>query len=35
VLWGNTAMLRVFEKMGFDMQKRRDEGVVELTMMFK
>jgi hypothetical protein len=28
-------MLHVFEKMGFDMEKRRDEGVVELTMMFK
>ena len=35
VLMGNTAMLHVFEKMGFDMEKRRDEGVVELTMMFK
>jgi RimJ/RimL family protein N-acetyltransferase len=35
VLWGNTAMLHVFEKMGFDMQKRREEGVVELTMLFK
>jgi acyl-CoA hydrolase/RimJ/RimL family protein N-acetyltransferase len=35
VLMGNTAMLHVFENMGFDMEKRRDEGVVELTMMFK
>ena len=35
VLLGNTAMLHVFEKMGFDIERRRDEGVVELTMMFK
>ena len=35
VLMGNTAMLHVFEKMGFDMEKRRDEGIVELTMMFR
>ncbi|HSB06632.1 MAG TPA: GNAT family N-acetyltransferase [Thermodesulfobacteriota bacterium] len=35
VLWGNTAMLHLFEKMGFETEKRRDEGVVELTMMFK
>ncbi len=35
VLWGNTAMLHLFEKMGFDMDRRREEGVVELTMLFK
>ena len=35
VLWGNKAMLHVFEKMGFDTEKRRDEGIIELTMMFK
>ena len=35
VLWGNTAMLHLFEKMGFETERRRDEGVVELTMMFK
>jgi len=34
VLWGNTAMLHLFEKMGFETEKRRDEGIVELTMMF-
>jgi acyl-CoA hydrolase/RimJ/RimL family protein N-acetyltransferase len=35
VLWGNKAMLHVFEKMGFDTEKRRDEGMIELTMIFK
>jgi len=35
VLWGNTAMLHVFEKMGFNMEKRREEGIVELRMLFK
>jgi RimJ/RimL family protein N-acetyltransferase len=35
VLWENRMMLHVFEKMGFDMEKRRDEGIIELTMMFK
>jgi RimJ/RimL family protein N-acetyltransferase len=35
VLWGNTAMLHLFEKMGFETEKRREEGIVELTMMFK
>jgi hypothetical protein len=27
-------MLRVFEKMGFDIDKRREEGVYELRMGF-
>jgi RimJ/RimL family protein N-acetyltransferase len=35
VLWENRMMLHVFEKMGFDMEKRRYEGIIELTMMFK
>jgi hypothetical protein len=35
VLWGNKAMLHVFEKMGFDTEKRRDEGIIELTMIFR
>ena len=35
VLYGNTAMLHLFESMGFNMQKRHEEGVYELTMMFK
>ena len=35
VLYGNTAMLHLFESMGFNMQKRHEEGVYELIMMFK
>ncbi len=35
VLLENRPMLRVFEKMGFDMQKRVGSGVYELRMMFR
>ena len=35
VLVENVPMLRLFEKMDFDMVKRMDEGVYELRMMFK
>lgn len=35
VLTENLAMLHVFEKMGFDIQKRSEGGVYELKMMFK
>jgi acyl-CoA hydrolase/ribosomal protein S18 acetylase RimI-like enzyme len=35
VLVENRAMLHLFEKMGFDIQKRREEGVYEMEMMFK
>ncbi len=35
VLAENTPMLHVFDKMGFDIQKRRDEGIYELRMTFK
>jgi len=34
VLIGNHAMLRVFEKMGFDMDRRQEEGVFELKRIF-
>ena len=35
VLMENRPMLHLFEKMGFDIQKRREEGVYELEMMFR
>jgi len=35
VLIENRAMLHLFEKMGFDIKKRREEGVYELEMTFK
>jgi ribosomal protein S18 acetylase RimI-like enzyme len=35
VLADNWRMLRLFEKMGFDIQKRLDAGAYELKMMFK
>jgi GNAT superfamily N-acetyltransferase len=35
VLFDNVRMLRVFEKMGFDMKKSFDGGVCKLKMMFK
>lgn len=35
VLVGNNAMLRLFEKMGFDIAKRNEEGVYELRMGFR
>ena len=35
VLVENKPMLHLFEKMGFDMEKRVEEGVYELKMMFK
>jgi acyl-CoA hydrolase/GNAT superfamily N-acetyltransferase len=35
VLLENRAMLHLFEKMGFDIKKRREEGVYELQMMFR
>ena len=35
VLVENRAMLHLFEKMGFDIRKRREEGVYEMEMMFK
>jgi acyl-CoA hydrolase/ribosomal protein S18 acetylase RimI-like enzyme len=35
VLAENTPMLHVFDKMGFDIQKRREEGIYELRMTFK
>jgi len=35
VLTDNKPMLRVFEKMGFDMEKRVSEGVYELKMKFR
>jgi len=35
VLMENQAMLHLFEKMGFDIQKRRGEGVYELRMAFR
>jgi RimJ/RimL family protein N-acetyltransferase len=35
VLIENKPMLHLFEKMGFDMEKRVEEGVYELKMMFK
>jgi RimJ/RimL family protein N-acetyltransferase len=35
VLAENRAMLHLFEKMGFDIKKRREEGVYEMEMMFK
>jgi RimJ/RimL family protein N-acetyltransferase len=35
VLVENRAMLHLFDKMGFDIKKRREEGIYELEMMFK
>jgi RimJ/RimL family protein N-acetyltransferase len=35
VLVDNQAMLHLFEKMGFDIDKRSGEGVYELRMTFK
>ena len=35
VLVGNTPMLHLFEKMGFDIQKKSTEGVYELKMAFR
>jgi acyl-CoA hydrolase/ribosomal protein S18 acetylase RimI-like enzyme len=35
VLAENRPMLHLFDKMGFDIKKRREEGVYELEMMFK
>jgi acyl-CoA hydrolase/GNAT superfamily N-acetyltransferase len=35
VLVENRAMLHLFEKMGFDIKKRKEEGVYEMEMMFK
>ena len=35
VLTRNRPMLRLFEKMGFDIEKMREEGVYELRMGFK
>lgn len=35
VLVENQPMLRLFEKMGFDIQRRTEEGVVELRMQFR
>jgi RimJ/RimL family protein N-acetyltransferase len=35
VLVDNRPMIRVFEKMGFDLKKRMDEGVYDLEMKFK
>jgi ribosomal protein S18 acetylase RimI-like enzyme len=34
VLMENTQMLHLFEKMGFDIEKRREEGVYEMRMGF-
>jgi RimJ/RimL family protein N-acetyltransferase len=35
VLMENRPMLHLFEKMGFDIQKRREEGIYEHKMTFK
>ena len=35
VLLGNQPMLSLFEKMGFDIERRRSEGIYELKMAFK
>ena len=35
VLAENRSMLHLFDKMGFDIKKRREEGVYELEMMFR
>jgi RimJ/RimL family protein N-acetyltransferase len=35
VLVENKAMLHLFDKMGFDIKKRREEGVYELEMTFR
>jgi len=34
VFFDNRSMLRLFERMGFDIEKTRDEGVYELKMKF-
>jgi RimJ/RimL family protein N-acetyltransferase len=35
VLAENRPMLHLFDKMGFDIKRRREEGVYELEMMFR
>ncbi len=35
VLSRNRSMISLFEKMGFDIEKRREEGVYELKMTFR
>jgi ribosomal protein S18 acetylase RimI-like enzyme len=35
VLVENRAMLHLFNKMGFDIERRREEGVYELKIMFR
>ncbi|MGQ9508701.1 MAG: GNAT family N-acetyltransferase [Thermodesulfobacteriota bacterium] len=35
VLAGNRPMVHLFEKMGFDIEKRREEGIYELRILFK
>jgi len=35
VLFSNQPMRSLFEKMGFDIEKRREEGVYELKMRFR
>jgi ribosomal protein S18 acetylase RimI-like enzyme len=35
VLVENRTMLRLFEKMGFDIKRRREEGIYELEMAFR
>ena len=35
VLAENRPMLHLFDKMGFDIKRRREEGVYELQMMFR
>jgi RimJ/RimL family protein N-acetyltransferase len=35
VLVENRAMLHLFEKMGFEIERRREEGVYELKIVFQ
>ena len=35
VLMENRPMLRLFEKMGFDIRRQNEQGVYELTMTFR
>ncbi len=35
VLIENVPMMHLFEKMGFDIQRRTEEGVIELRMAFR
>jgi ribosomal protein S18 acetylase RimI-like enzyme len=35
VLVENKPMLHLFDKMGFEIERRREEGVYELKMMFR